>query len=334
MKNRLHRILCLLLCLALIAGLTAGCALSSPVPEEDAAETVQDASILGDSETAAPESESLVSVSDMADRDVRLDAYASRIVVLDAADCEILCAIGAADAIVGRGEYCDYPSTIVSVPAVQSGSETNVEQIIALTPEVVVMTKMAQDTDQVDALEQAGIQVVVTDAQEISDVYTAITLLGAVTGKADEANALVASMVTAFATIQQKATEDGTKTVYFEVSPLEYGLWTAGSGTFMNELALMLGLRNEFEDLQGWAEVSQEQIIGRSPDYIVTVTSDGGDGSSSVSEIVSREGWDTIDAVKNNCVFYIDSNILSRPGPRLVDAANALYDAIYGQSAQ
>ena len=73
-------------------------------------------------------------------------------------------------------------------------------------------------------------------------------------------------MQSAFADIAAKSENTG-KTVYFEVSPLQWGLWTAGKGTFMDELATMCGLTNAFADVEGWAEISEEQVLERNPDY-------------------------------------------------------------------
>ena len=272
-----------------------------------------------------------VTVTDMTGREITLDAPATRIVALTASDCEILYALGAGDTLVGRGEYCDYPEDVQDVPSVQSGYETNIEEIIALEPQVVLMATMAQTTEQVEALEAAGVRVVVSDAQDIAGVYTAIELIGAVTGKNDEAAALVAGMKDSFAAIAAEAKGDGSKTVYFEVSPLEYGLWTAGKGTFMDELAQMVGLKNAFEDVEGWAAISEEQVLERDPDYIVTISMYYGEGPTPVEEIMGREGWQELKAVKNGAVFNADSNEISRPGPRLVDAAQALYDFVYGE---
>ncbi len=275
-------------------------------------------------ETASP-----VSVKDMTDREIKLEAPATRIVALTASDCEILYAIGAGDTLVGRGEYCDYPEEVKAVPSVQSGADTNIEQIVALKPQVVLMSTMAQTDEQVAALEAAGIKVIVSDAQNIAGVYTAIELIGAVTGKTEEAATLVSSMKTSFAEIAAKVKGDGAKTVYFEVSPLQYGLWTAGSGTFMDELATMLGLKNAFADVKGWGEISQEQVIERDPDYIVTITMYYGEGPTPVEEIKGREGWQDLKAVKNGTILNADSNEISRPGPRLVEAAETLYQFVY-----
>ena len=107
-------------------------------------------------------------VTDMKGRNIVLNGDVTRVVALTAADCEILYAIGAGDALVGRGEYCDYPQAALSLPAVQSGAGTNIEQIIALTPQVVFMDTMAQSVEQIEQLETAGIRVVVSDSIPVS----------------------------------------------------------------------------------------------------------------------------------------------------------------------
>lgn len=282
--------------------------------------------------TAAFAESTAVTVTDMAGREITLDAPATKVVALTASDCEILAALGAEDTLVGRGEYCDYPESILEVPAVQSGADTNLEQIIALEPQVVVMAKMAQTEEQVAALEAAGIRVVVSDAQDIEGVYTAIRLIGALVGRNDEAEAMVADMQSTFADIAAKSENTG-KTVYFEVSPLQWGLWTAGKGTFMDELATMCGLTNAFADVEGWAEISEEQVLERDPDYIVTISMYYGEGPTPVEEIKSRTGWDALKAVQNDAIFNADSNEVSRPGPRLKDAAEALYTFVTGEEA-
>ena len=282
--------------------------------------------------TAAFAESTAITVTDMAGREIALDAPATKVVALTASDCEILAALGAEDTLVGRGEYCDYPESILEVPAVQSGADTNLEQIIALEPQVVVMAKMAQTEEQVAALEKAGIRVVVSDAQDIEGVYTAIRLIGALVGRNDEAEAMVADMQSTFADIAAKSENTG-KTVYFEVSPLQWGLWTAGKGTFMDELATMCGLTNAFADVEGWAEISEEQVLERDPDYIVTISMYYGEGPTPVEEIKSRAGWDALKAVQNDAIFNADSNEVSRPGPRLKDAAEALYTFVTGEEA-
>jgi iron complex transport system substrate-binding protein len=277
--------------------------------------------------------ESGLTVTDMTGREIALDGPASKIVALTASDVEIIYALGAGDLLVGRGEYCDYPAEVLDKPVVKSGAETNLEEILALQPDVVLMATMAQTEDQVNALEQAGVRVIVSDAQNLDGVYQAINLIGAITGKTEEAAALVKQMQDTFAAVKAKSQDTG-KTVYFEVSPLEYGLWAAGNGTFMNELASICGLTNAFADVEGWGEISEEQVFAKDPDYIVTTSMYWGEGPTPVEEIRGRAGWDQLKAVKNNQIFNADSNAITRPGPRLMDAVQALYDFVYGAEAE
>lgn len=281
--------------------------------------------------TAALAENGAVAVTDMYGRQITLSEPVTRIVALTPADCEILCALGCGQALVGRGAYCDYPASVLELPAVQSGAETNVEEILALNPQVVLMGDMAQSKELVNALEENGVHVVLSDANSIEETYTAIRMIGALMGKDDEAQALIADMQNTFAEIAAKS-ESAGKTVYFEVSPLQYGLWTAGSNTFMDELATICGLTNAFADVEGWGAISEEQVLARDPDYIVTISMYFGEGPTPVEEILGRNGWESLKAVSGAQVFNADSNAVSRPGPRLKDAAVELFQFVNGQN--
>ena len=272
-------------------------------------------------------------VTDMMGREVSLDAPASKIVVLTAAECEILYALGAGDSVVGKGEYCDWPAEAADVPVVNSGFQTNVEQIIALEPDLVIMNSMDQSPEDVTKLEEAGIPVAVTLAADISGVYESITLIGTLTGQNKAADLIVKSMKKVFDDISAAPAGDGEQTVYFEVSPLQWGLWTAGKGTFMDEVAALVGLKNCFGDVDGWAEISEEQVLERNPDFIVTISMYYGEGPTPVEEILSRPGWENVTAVKNGSILNLQDNELTRPGPRLADGTVMLNDFVAAQNA-
>ena len=269
---------------------------------------------------AALADDDVIRVTDMFGREIVLTEPATRVVALTPADCEILCALGCEEALVGRGQYCDYPASILDVPVVLSGAEMNIEQILMLNPQVIIMGDMGHTKEQVDMLEQNGIKVVVSNANDLEGTYEAIRIIGVVMGKEAEAEALVTEMKTVFADIAADSPVTG-KTVYFEVTPLQWGLWTAGGNTFMDELATICGMTNVFADVDGWAAVSEEQVLMRNPDYIVSVA---GMGAGAVDEIMTRPGWSEVTAVKNGHVFNADSNAIARPGPRLMDAAREL----------
>lgn len=329
-----NQILALLLAAVMLLAVLTGCAAKAEPAQDEPAQTETvpetEEATPAEEEPEAEDTASTVTLTDMTGREITLDAPAERVVALTAADCEILYALGAGDLLVGRGEYCDYPAEVLDVPSVQSGYETNIEQIIALEPQVLLMSTMAQTEEQVQQLEAAGIHVVVSDAQDIEGTYTAINMIGTLTGKQAEAASIVESMQETFDEIKANA-GDGTKTVYFEVSPLQYGLWTAGSGTFMDEIANMLGLTNCFADVTGWGEISEEQVLERNPDYIVTISMYYGEGPTPEEEILSRTGWENVTAVKDGKILNLQNNELSRPGPRLADGAKAMYDFVYGE---
>ena len=333
----MKKILTVLLALALALSLAAcGSSAKTEAAEAPAEEPVE-ATAAPPAETAAePEGEpagQTITVTDMMGREVTINGPVTRVVALQPADCEILYAIGAGDAVVGRGEYCDSPAEVLDIPSVQSGYDTNTEQIIDLQPQVLFMSTMAQSEEQIEALENAGVAVVVSETTDIQGVYSAIEMIGKAMGKEDNASALVEEMKSSFAGLAEKAAVDGEpKTVYFEVSPLQYGLWTAGKGTFMNEIAEMVGLKNCFDDLEGWASISEEQVLERNPDYIVTITMYFGEGPTPIEEILARPGWENVTAVKNEAILNLVDNELSRPSPRLVDGAQMMYDFVYGDA--
>lgn len=323
------KILAILLSVCMMLCLCTACAEETPPATDPAPDAVTPSG--SNTEQNTQTEIQPVTVTDMTGREISLDEPATRVVALTASDCEILYALGAGDLLVGRGEYCDYPAEVLEVTSVQSGYDTNIEQIIALQPQVLLMSTMAQTDEQIAQLEAAGVHVVVSDADDIEGVYEAIELIGELVGKNDEANAIVENMKTTFADLSGRASGDGTETVYFEVSPLQYGLWTAGADTFMNEIANLLGLKNCFEDVSGWAEISEEQILERNPDYIVTITMYFGEGPTPEEEILSRAGWESVTAVKNNKILNLQNNELSRPAPRLAEGAQMLYDFVYGE---
>lgn len=330
MKHR--TILSLLLAALLALGALSACAPAGATPADAATEAPAEET--AETPAEATEAPAGVTITDMTGREITLSEPATRVVALSAADCEVLYAVGAGDLLVGRGEYCDYPEEVLAAPAVQSGMETNIEQIIALEPQVLLMSTMAQTEEQIAQLEAAGIQVVVSNAQNIEGVYAAIRMIGALTGHETEAAAVAANMQATLESLAARAGELAGKSVYFEVSPLQYGLWTAGSGTFMDEIATMLGLKNIFADTAGWAEVSEEQVLEANPDIIVTIAMYFGEGLTPTDEILSRAGWQTVSAVKNGDILNLPNNELSRPGPRIANGAQALFDFVLAAIAQ
>lgn len=171
--------------------------------------------------------QTFVQVKDLSGRTVTFTEPIKRIVTVAASDAEVVCALGGADLIVGRGTYCDYPAEVKCIQDIGSGSTMSVESIVALKPDCVFMSKMDTTIEQVNALESAGIKVVSNQPDTIEQTYQYIDIIGKVIGKTSEANGLIDNMRTRFEELSNKAKSNSklnNKTIYFEVSPLEYGL--------------------------------------------------------------------------------------------------------------
>ena len=155
-------------------------------------------------------------------------------------------------------------------------------------------------------------------------------MIGALMGKNENAEALIADIQATCDEIRAK-TEGNEKTVYFEISPPPY-LYSCGSSSFTHELAEICGLKNIFSDqADPWLMISDEQVIERNPDYIVLMN---GMGAAGIDEIMSRDGWGDITAIKEKNIYYDETSIMTRPGPRVKDAVIELYNFVYGEEAE
>lgn len=273
-----------------------------------------------------------IDIKDMTGREVAIKESPQRIVALLPSDVEILYYIGAEDKIIAVGDYCNYPKEAPEEKKVVStGAETNIEQIVALNPDLVIMGSMAQTKEQVSQLESAGIDVVVTNANNIEETYQDIELLGKISDREKEAEKLIEDMKNEFAKLKEECGRmDYQQSIYFEVSPLEYGLWTGGKDTFMQELCNITNIKNIFDDVESWAQISEEEVIQRNPDVIVATSKENYSDKSPENDILKRAGWQDINAVKDNKILVFDDDSLVRPGPRLCDAAKKLASFVYG----
>lgn len=312
------RILALFLVIMLSLGVFLGCQKQEKVTEES----------VNVPETEEVISEEDVVVTDMMGRELTFSSVPTKVIALRPSDSEILDAIGGIESLIARGTYVDYPESVLDLPVVATGRDMNAEEIVALTPDLVLMSEMAQTEEQINALQNAGINVVVTSAATIDEVYKSIDLVGKVMRLEENSEEVISKMKSDFEDLSKNAENNSGKKIYFEISPLEYGLWTGGKGTFMDEIAGILGLENIFSDVEGWSEISVEEVIARNPDYILTIAMGSTEGETPVDEILGRTGWEGISAIKEKKVLNLTDDSLSRPSPRLVEGARALSEFV------
>lgn len=259
---------------------------------------------------------------------VTFEKVPQKIISLLPSDTEIIYAFGLGENLIAVSKYCNYPEDTKNKQKLDSGSKTNVEAIIGLKPDVVVLGNMAQTEDQFKQLEDAGIKVIVTDAKNISQTYTVMEMLGKVFRVETKASEIINNMKKDFEDIAAQVKGKPVNKIYVEISPVAYGPWSSGKGTFQDDILNIIGAKNVFDDIEGFKKVSQEDVISRNPDFIFTT--DMYSNPDPVAEIKGRKSWVNITAIKNNKVFLTDGDKLTRPGPRLVEAAKELVKLIYG----
>ncbi len=264
-----------------------------------------------------------VQVKDDAGRQVSVQSPPKAIVSLSAGHTEMLYAIGAGGQMTGADNFSDCPKAAQGLTHIDSFSPS-VESIVALQPDLVII--FYDPGGLVDSLQSAGINAIVLQSpSSIEGVFQQMELLGKVTGHAKEAAQAAESMRGAMAAIEKKlAGVDKGPRVFHEVDNTYY---TAGPGSFVGDLYSALKAQNIADSTgQAFPQMSAEEIIRADPEVIVLADEDAGESPSTVAQ---RPGWSGISAVKSGRVHVIDPDIVSRPGPRLVEAMQTLAGLLY-----
>lgn len=260
--------------------------------------------------------------------EVEFNAVPKTIVSLKPSNTEILFALGVGDKIVGATEYDSYPEEAQKIERVSDSTIFNSERILALKPDVVIAYTTGDDEENLNALkglEDAGIKVfAIQSAKSFDDVYGDIEQVSAAMGIKDKGEKLNEDIKSKIADVQAKVKDvKEPKNIYLEISP-KPDIYTAGSDTFQQEILNAANVNNVFVELKSWAMVSEEDVIAKNPEVILTTV-----GNDSTGEILSRDGWNSITAIKNKAVYSIDNDISNRPGPRIGEAVELIAKAVY-----
>ncbi|MBB4824541.1 iron complex transport system substrate-binding protein [Sporosarcina luteola] len=266
-------------------------------------------------------------VTDDLGKEITFEKTPETIVSLQPSNTEILFALGVGDQIIGATDYDTYPKEALDIERVSDSVKFNGERIIELNPDVVIAYSTGGEVEGLATLEEAGIPVfVIQSASSFDDVYGDIAQIADVLNLQEKGDSLIEDIQSKISSVTEKLGDlDNLKQMYFEISPAP-DIYTAGKGTFQQEIFNQANVTNVFGDLDGWPKVSEEDILTKQPDVIVTTVSYIPDP---VGEIKGREGWDMLQAVKEDHVIQLDSDIMSRPGPRIGEAVELLAKAIY-----
>lgn len=264
-----------------------------------------------------------VEITDVLGRTVKMEKEPERIVSITPSSTEILFALGLGDKVVAVSNQCDYPEEAQSKEKVGDYYQPNYEQIAAAEPDLVFIGNAAP-AEALEKFEELGLIVVSLEAVDFEGTYQSILDTGKLTGALDKAQEIVEDMKQKVKEIEEKVKDAPKPSTYFVVSYGEWGNYTAGKGSFIDELITMAGGRNIAGDVeQKWPEFSLERLVEEDPEVVIISE------NANVEEIKSLEGYKELTAVKEGNLKSITESVVMRPGPRLVEGLELIAKAIH-----
>lgn len=268
-----------------------------------------------------PAAEYPVTVTDDASRTVTIKARPQRIVSLAPANTEILFALGAGDRVVGVTTYDDYPPEVAGIEKVGDFAGPNLEAVAAAEPDVVFVTTGVQ-ADVIGKLEQLGATVVAIDPPTLEALYEDIEEIAAIVGEREAGSRLVERMRAEAEAVRAAVSGREPVTAFVEIGAEP--LFTAGSGTLISELITLAGGTNVVAQ-EGYVPFSVEELVKADPAVYLATKSSGTDAAT----IAKRPGYKGLSAVKNGRVVILDDNLVSRPGPRIVQGLKSIAEGLH-----
>ncbi len=262
-----------------------------------------------------------ITVIDDYGESVYIPAQPQRIISLAPSNTEILYAMSLGDRIVGVTDYCNYPNQTENIKKVGGFSTVDVEKVISLKPDLVVASQ-GNSEEVVNQLRALGLTVISLYPNDIEGVLHDIELIGEVTGSQEIAAELITDL-------QQRMDKVTKKTSTLEEKPSAVHvvwhdpIYVSGTDTFQDIVITKAGAQNAFPDIEMWGIVGMEEFIASDPDIIIVNSGNGmGDNSEHViyEYFMTEPRMQQLSAVQNGRIYIIDSDIIDRSGPRIVDA--------------
>ncbi|MGB7068988.1 MAG: cobalamin-binding protein [Pyrinomonadaceae bacterium] len=250
-------------------------------------------------------------VQDDLGRNVQLPVRIERAISLAPSLTESIFAVGAGDKLVGVTTYCNFPSEAQSIQKVSDTQTPNIETIVALRPQVVFVSTASQLEAFMQTLEERNIAVFVTNSNSLEDVFQSVEQFGELFGTADQAEELVNTLNERLAAIKTKIAAEPSKSVFLQIS--KEPLFTAGKDSFLTELVAIAGGRSVTAEVpSGYPKLSKETALALNPEALIL--------SDSPDNQEPNDVFKNSPAIRNGRVYRINADIISRPGPRSIDA--------------
>jgi iron complex transport system substrate-binding protein len=268
-------------------------------------------------------------VVDDAKRTVTIPSTPQRIVSLAPSTTEIAAALGLSQRLVAVDTFSDFPAEVKSLAKVNT-SPLNLEQVVSLKPDLVLAAGITSpdDVKKISDL-KLSVLVVGAPATTFDSVFADILMVGKATGTDARATSITDSMKQKLEAVKAKINTAKSKPkVYWKLDATDPAKpYTPGPGSFVDDLIKLAGGTNVAAGAKSpYAQISAEEVVAANPDVIIL--SDFAYGTT-VESVKARKGWSAITAVKNNRVLPIDDNLVSRPGPRLMEGVEAAAKLIH-----
>jgi iron complex transport system substrate-binding protein len=265
-------------------------------------------------------------ITDESGKRVRVPLRPQRIITLAPNLTEIVYALGAGDRLVGNTTYCDYPAEAKKVEKVGDTLQPNIEKIIALKPDVILITTASQLETFTKQLDERGIPIFVTEPHDLEGVFRSIKTLGDLLGQQEQSDKLVGDLRARTSAVEDRIKSLPVVTVFYQVSPSP--LWTAGRRSWITDLIKRAGGQSVTAEVEGeWMRYSDEAAMASKPEAIIMAT--GGEEKMEVAPALQKSP-----AALNKRVYGISGDYLSRPGPRLVDGLEQMARALHPEAFQ
>lgn len=268
-------------------------------------------------------SETSREMTDDLGRRVKIPAKVDRAVSLAPNLTEIIFAVDAGGKLVGDTTYCDYPEEAKKIQKIGDTMNPNLETIIALKPQVIFVSTASQIESFTKNLEAQNIAVFITNPKDLESIYSNIFQVGEILGKGENAKRLVDEMKRRVADVETRTNNSKDVRTFVQISPEP--LFTIGKDSFITDLIARAGGISATADVpEQYPKYSKETALALQPEAIIL--------SESSDNATSNDVFKNSPAVKNNRVFKIEANLLSRPGPRVIDGLEQIAKALHPES--
>ena len=277
-----------------------------------------------------------VTVTDREGNEVVVPSKLEKIITTAPSNTEVLVGLGVADKLVAVDKYSEGIEGLNEDIPKMDMNNPDAEAIIALEPDIIIASgynKIGSAEDPYKAIVEAGIPVVyIPSSDSIEGIYKDIEFIASLVNENKKGEEIIADMKEKISKYEEVAkTIKDKKKVYFEIGPAP-NLYSFGNKTFLNDMLEVIGAENVFADEESWFAPTEEAVLDANPDVILTKVNYV---ENPTEEIMARDGWDNITAVKNGDVYYIDSNSAARGNQNIIKAldemAKAVYPDVYGK---